>query len=235
VGVRIDGHVWSAAGPGCTVRGWAYPRERQGWGFAHINGMARGLNELWLGLTDEQRENWQGHVSDYPEYCVCPGDWDDWEPAPLAERGRLAWINTQLSLARRGKAMQVDYPGMQVFDYWHEIHLYEFGGGAAPPAPLQCHVDVAWFHGWYQPGPCADAMIWGRVGGEAGTVMNDASKYRWWGWLPLTWGDRYHLDDLLAGSGALLAGKVVSLRIAIAEPLLAPYCWARRDFLNIAL
>jgi hypothetical protein len=174
-------------------------------------------------------------MADWPEFCVCSGDWDDWEPAPLAQRGRLAWINTQLSLARRGKPMQVDCPGFEFPGAWHEIRVYTDRGGAAPPAPLQRHVDLWWVDERYRPGWPVEGMFWGRMVADADTHLVNASKYTYWGCVPMQYGERVDLDDLLVATGALLAGRVVSLRVAIAEPLLAPYCWARRDFLNVAL
>lgn len=73
-GVRIDGQVWSASGPGATIRGWSSPARSPSRWWERVDAQARLLDEIWSRMAAGDRVDWERFAVDRPDLGVCPED-----------------------------------------------------------------------------------------------------------------------------------------------------------------
>jgi hypothetical protein len=107
-------------------------------------------------------------------------------------------------------------------------------GAPAPVLPLLVHVDATWARG---PGPKASInylMVWGCAGGSPGGQAGPGRGYFWLGHKVLWPSMTVRLDSLLGNRGVVLPGRLVSLRLAVAQPGLSPFFACRAAFRNAA-
>jgi hypothetical protein len=204
--VRIDGVVWSAPGPGATIRGWVYPTMAPSPRFLRFNSDARTMGEGWASLTATQRSTWVewARVTWDWWYLLC---WLRWyQPYASDLQGEEAYASVNLWRAQQGLGPVVEPPAIVTTPAHDYVQL-----AAGPPVTAEWHRDAG------PVGPAHYLALWARACLTVPEHSGLWSKDRWGGLVPIGRGVPVDISGLLAASGMYAAGFGCRVRLMIME------------------
>jgi hypothetical protein len=172
---RIDGQVWSAVGPGSTLRGWTYPTMHESSQFARFNALVRSLDSVWDGLSGSQQDGWNAVPCPWP----LPAWWLWCNVGTIypysAWDGREAFRVVQCIQAFCGWPPALDAPVSSSPDHGDTLTWGQNWDPPAPSPPMQTHVTARWDRAVGLPPPEVGLLVRAAAAG-AGTGETWSSR-----------------------------------------------------------
>jgi len=222
---RINGQVWSAPGPGATIRGWGYPTQAPSQHFSSYNAAARMLDRHFHDLPPQSIAAWTQWIHDWPDWVFCPPG----PPSPIYGGSTLtpdqAFVATNLARTAQGQPWTTNPPPVTARPGPDGLLVL---ASAAPPdvePPLAVHVALLWQNPLRDPSLSYVASVWARPRTTIDHDNTDWSRYALCGTLPIDEGTPTQIDLLLLRVPVVAPGARISLRVGIAELGLPPFAW----------
>lgn len=231
-GLRIDGQVWSASGPGATVRGWAYPTMHRSAQFNSFDAAARTLDESWDALTPAQQVGWTALGAAGRIRLGCP--W--YFPQPIyyfaGVDGQEAFAAVNLAHQLQGIPWTDIAPEPKTYERNDSVTLLQEPYLPPPPYPLARHVRGLWQRDGRPGGESHCCMIWQRPRQTARTGAGSQRKYRFIGTIPLVLGGGNYFDDPLSSGRMVTPGGMIDLLLGLAEVGMPPFAAVQTQVRN---
>jgi len=225
VATRINGNVWSAPGPGATIRGWGYPTQAPSQQFSSYNAAARMLGQRFEDLPPQSVAAWTQWIHDWPDWMFCPPG----PPSPIYGGSTLtpeqAFVATNLARTAQGQPWTTNPPPVTARPGPDGLIVL---ASAAPPdvePPLAVHVALLWQNPLRDPSLSYVASVWARPRTTIDHDNTDWSRYALCGTLPIDEGSPTQIDLLLLRLPVVAPAARISLRVGIAELGLPPFAW----------
>lgn len=203
---RIDGQVWSASGPGATIRGWVYPTMSPSAQFVRLNGMVIASPFQFASLSSADQLAWAAFRRGWQPaaFYLCFYDFQYYSTE--AASGEVAFKAVNNMRALQGLAPLSSPP---VSTVGPASDVFSLGAGLGMP--------VTWSRA--APGPMGGAVltVYARAKLSSDQAAGSLHKQKWVGCLPIVPGVPVDVGDLCRAAGQAGAGLCTRLLVLVGE------------------
>lgn len=234
-GLRLDGAVWSEAGPGATIRGWVSPHMRYSTQFERYDRTAADLGVYWGDLAAAEQEGWAELGNAVPALAGCRRAGGYYGGGGGNALGSDVFAAVNLARCAQGLGVVRVAPESKTRVARDRISLLRGGEPPAPIWPLAVNPLLLWERDAPPGGGPHCALVWARSRVTAPTGGGSRPRYRLLGRIDLEPDDPAAVSLLMLAGGVVVPGGTLCVECGICELGLGPIILLRASLRNLAL
>lgn len=234
-GLRLDGAVWSQAGPGATVRGWVTPHMRRSTQYERYDRTAADLGLSWTGLDLAEQSSWNALGEQNAQLAGCRRRGGYYVGAGGSALGSDVFTAVNLARCAQGLGVVRVAPESKTSVARDRLTLLRGGEPPAPIWPLAVNPLLLWERDAPPGGGPHCALVWARARMTAPTGAGSRARYRLLGRIDVEPGDPAALSLLMLAGGVVVPGGTLSVECGICEVGLSPFVLLRANLRNLGL